>query len=90
VSGRLMVVEPSLHVAEPLALVATSLMMHVLVGGLAKFGMGSGVPKRHPAAVQWRVPCAGVPAGTAHPAGMSAATVAVRVGLPPVHEVIFE
>ena len=88
-SGRLRFVVPSAHMALPVALLATSLMMHVLVGGLAKFGMGSGEPKRQPAAVQCRRPCAGVPAGTAHPAGMSPATVAVRFGLPPVHEVTF-
>ena len=88
-SGRLMVVEPSLHVAEPLALVATSLMMHVLVGGFVRFGIGSGEPKRQPAEVQCRIPCAGVPVGTAQPAGMSPATVAVRTGLLPEHDAIF-
>ena len=82
-------VAPSVHVALPLASVATSLMMHVLVGGFPRFGIGSGEPKRQPAEVQCRSPCAGVPLGTEQPAGMSAATVAVRFGLPPVHEVIF-
>ena len=81
-------VAPLLQVAVPLAFCAISLTTHVLVGGLARFGIGSGGPNSQPDDVQCRSPKLGVPLGVEQPAGTSAAVVLVRFGLPAVHEAI--
>ena len=46
---------PVTQFAEPLALVATTLTTHTLVGVLPEFGIGSGGPKRQPTLVQFRL-----------------------------------
>src|SRR5438046_9265129 len=48
VSGRLTAEAPLEQSAVPLASVATEVMTHTLVGGLAGFGIGSGGPNRQP------------------------------------------
>src|SRR5437773_2728524 len=68
VSGRLTAEAPLEQSAVPLASVATELMTHTLVGGLAGFGIGSGGPNRHPMLVQLRsgcVPPTSAPVGAA-------------------------
>ena len=54
-SGRFRCDAPVLQFPVPLALVATTLMTHTLVGVLPEFGIGSGGPKRHPTLVQFRL-----------------------------------
>ena len=54
-SGRFRCVVPVLQFPVPLALVATTLTTHTLVGVLPEFGMGSGGPKRQPTLVQFRL-----------------------------------
>ena len=76
VSGRLTAEAPLEQSAVPLASVATELMTHTLVGGLAGFGIGSGGPNRHPLLVQRRSGC--VPP-------TSVEVVALRLSAVPVH-----
>src|SRR6266446_1046690 len=73
VSGRLTAEAPLEQSAVPLASVATALMTHTLVGGLAGFGIGSGGPNRHPLLVQFRL----LP--------VSVEVVAARLTAVPVH-----
>jgi hypothetical protein len=76
VSGRFRCDAPVLQFPVPLALVATTLTTHTLVGVLTEFGIGSGGPKRQPTLVQFRLlpVCAEVrfarlkfPVGVSHP-----------------------